>query len=334
MSAGNRPVVEPRWRDSVRITTAAYAFPAVSRTLPELAAAGALQSDPALLSAFGFEHVRAAVEESPYALAERAALAALEGAGVAPDGIDLLVYGGTPGPLAYEAGAGTAEAAARLRTTGRFQFPGARLHHELGLVNATLIGVDQLACTTLFAAVRVARALCVAEGLDRALCVSAEFTPAEAGREAIYNCTSDAACAVVVERGAGANHIVAARTVTKGYYWDCDARRDEIIASYFPTARHVILRTLDDAGWRPTDVDWVIPHNVSRRSWDVLLGLVGLPNARFWDDNIARDGHTLAGDNFINLADALESGRILPGAKVLLFAYGYGAHWTAIALEA
>lgn len=334
MSAGSRPVVEPRWRDRARIAAAAYAFPAASRTLGELAAAGALESDPALLSGFGFERVRAAVEESPYELAERAALAALERAGVAPDTVDLIVYGGTPAPLAYEAGAGSASAAARLRTTGRFQFAGARLHYELGLVNATLIGIDQLACTTLFAAVRVARALCIAEGLDRALCVSAEFTPGEAQREAIYNCTSDAACAVVVERGAGANRIVAGRTVTKGYYWDCDRRRDEIVASYFPTARHVILRTLDDAGWRTADVDWVIPHNVSRRSWDVLLALLGLPNARFWDDNIARDGHTLAGDNFINLADALESGRIEAGAKVLLFAYGYGAHWTALALEA
>lgn len=128
--------------------------------------------------------------------------------------------------------------------------------------------------------------------------------------------------------------MVAGRTVTKGYYWDCDALRNEIVASYFPTARHVILRTLEDAGWRVDDVDWVIPHNVSRRSWDVLLGLLRLPNARIWDGNIARDGHTLAGDNFINLADALDSGRIEPRAKVLLFAYGYGAHWTALALEA
>jgi 3-oxoacyl-[acyl-carrier-protein] synthase III len=334
VSAGNRPVIEPRWRDAVRIAGAAYAFPAVSRSLPELAAAGVLESDPALLSAFGFERVRAAEEESPYELAARAATTVLDGAGVPADSVDLLVYGGTPGPLAYEAGAGSAAGAARLRTTDRFLFPGARLHHELGLVNATLVGVDQLACTTLFAAVRVARALCVAEKLDRALCVSAEFSPAEAGREAIYNCTSDAACAVLVERGAGANRVVAARTVTKGYYWDCETRRDEIVASYFPTARHVILRTLDDAGWRTSDVDWVIPHNVSRRSWDVLLGLVGTSNARFWDENIARDGHTLAGDNFINLADALESGRIEAGAKVLLFAYGYGAHWTALALEA
>jgi 3-oxoacyl-[acyl-carrier-protein] synthase-3 len=334
MSAGRRPSIEPRCRESVRIATAAYAFPAGSRTLAELAAVGALESDPALLANFGFERVRVADVESPYGMARSAADAVLERAGVDPESVGLLVYGGTPAPLAYEAGSAPAVSGVSLRTTGRFKYPGARLHHELGLVNATMIGVDQLACTTLFAAVRVARALCVAEGIERALCVSAEFTPADAYREAIYNCTSDAACAVLVERGAGPNRIVAAHTVTKGYYWDCDALRDEIVASYFPTARHVMLRTIDNAGWRPEDVDWVIPHNVSRRSWEVLLGLVHLPNARLWDANIARDGHTLAGDNFINLTDALESGRIAPGERVLLFAYGYGAHWTALAMEA
>ena len=45
-------------------------------------------------------------------------------------------------------------------------------------------------------------------------------------------------------------------------------------------------------------------------------------------------GHTLAGDNFINLRDALDSGTISPGDRLLLFAYGFGAHWTSLAVEA
>ena len=58
--------------------------------------------------------------------------------------------------------------------------------------------------------------------------------------------------------------------------------RDEIVASYFPTARHVIGRTIREAGWSAADVDWVIPHNVSRRSWEILMGLVAFPRARLW----------------------------------------------------
>ncbi len=81
-------------------------------------------------------------------------------------------------------------------------------------------------------------------------------------------------------------------------------------------------------------MDWVIPHNVSERSWQILMGLAGLQNSRLWGDNIAEIGHTLAGDNFINLHDALEAGAVTPGERLLLFSYGYGAHWTGLAIEA
>ena len=110
--------------------------------------------------------------------------------------------------------------------------------------------------------------------------------------------------------------------------------REEVVASYFPTSVHAIGRVLADAGWRADDVDWVIPHNVSARSWEVLLRLAHLPNAKLWTRNIARRGHALAGDNFINLRDAIEAGDLRAGQRALLFSYGYGAHWTALAVEA
>ncbi|HKO15706.1 MAG TPA: 3-oxoacyl-[acyl-carrier-protein] synthase III C-terminal domain-containing protein, partial [Gemmatimonadaceae bacterium] len=194
--------------------------------------------------------------------------------------------------------------------------------------------LDQLACTSLFSAVRIACALIETGEARRVLCVSAEFFPASGGREAIYNCTADAACALLVEGGAERNRLLASAHVTKGYYWQGDALRNEIVASYFPTAKHVIAETLRRAAWRADDVTWVIPHNVSVRSWEILLGLAGIPRERLWCRNVARLGHTLAGDNFINLRDALTEGSVQPGDRLLLFSYGYGAHWAAFAVEA
>lgn len=311
----------------------AYAFPRARRSVRELAAAGLLRSEPEVLERFGFAQVHVAERESPFDLALAAAERLLREWAVDPASVGLLVWGGAPSPDAFAPGSGelSVEDGA---APDRFRFPATRLQWELGLDEAMVLGVDQLACTSLFGAVRVARALSLAEGIDRALCVAAEFHPAEAGREALLNCTSDAACAVLVERAGERNRIVAATQVTKGYYWDTGALREEVVASYFPTARHVVARTLERAGWAPEEVDWVIPHNVSRRSWEILLGLVRLPRARLWDANIARNGHTLAGDNFINLRDALDSGAVRPGERLLLFSYGYGAHWTALAVEA
>jgi 3-oxoacyl-[acyl-carrier-protein] synthase-3 len=310
-----------------------YAFPAATRTVAELGTAGLLQSEPALLERHGFERVHEAREESPYELARRCAGRLLESGGVDPASVGLLVYSGTPGAAAFAPHAAPARGGCFLRTTERFRFPATRLQYELGLTRASVLALDQLACAGLFGAIRVARSLCLSEGVERVLCVSAEFFPAEAGREAIFNCTSDAACAVLVERGGERNRLVAGAHVTKGYYWDADVLRDQIVASYFPTARHVIEHTLAHAGWAD-GVDWLIPHNVSRRSWEILRSLTGLTRVRFWGENLARDGHTLAGDNFINLRDALASGAVRPGERLLLFCYGFGAHWTGLAVEA
>jgi 3-oxoacyl-[acyl-carrier-protein] synthase III len=311
-----------------------YEFPAGTRSVRELAATGLLESTAETLESLGFGQIRVACEESSYSLALAASTRLLEESGVDRDSIGLLVYGGAPGGLAFAPARELASAARDVVSAARFRYPSTRLQYDLGLERAAVLAVDQLACTTLFGAVRVARALCVAEGIERALCVSADMYPPLAGREALFNCTADAGCAVLIERENPRNRIVAARTITKGYYWNADAMRDEIVASYFPTARHLITGTVRDAGWSSDDVDWVIPHNVSRRSWEILMGLVGLPRARLWADNIARDGHTLAGDNFINLHDALSAGTITPGDRLLLFSYGYGAHWTALAVEA
>jgi len=312
----------------------AYAFPAGSRSVGELARDNQLASSAETLESFGFDRVHVGVDETPYDLALTAARSLLEQNDIDPQSIGLLIYGGTPASMAFADATGSVDAATRLCTMSRFKYPSTRLQYDLDLANAWTFAVDQLACTTLLGAARIARALCLAEGIDRALCVSSEFFPVNAGREAIFNCTSDAACAVLIERDGPRNRLVSATNVTKGYYWDVETMRDEIVASYFPTARHVMLRTIADAGWDPGDVDWIIPHNVSMRSWEILSGLVRLPRARLFSQNISRHGHTLAGDNFINYRDALDGGCIEPGHKVVLFSYGFGAHWTGIAVEA
>jgi 3-oxoacyl-[acyl-carrier-protein] synthase-3 len=324
-------------RHALCIRGIAYAYATESCSVRELAMRGALESEPAVLEGFGFERVHVAVEESPYALAHAAASRLLDEQRIEPASIGLLVCGGTPSAMAFSAAIDAEVGAASLCTADRFRYPATRLQHELGLEHAAVFALDQLACTTLFGAVRVAHAMMHSEGIERALCVASEFYPVHAGREALYNCTSDAACALLLERTDDTdarNRIVGAATITKGYYWDATAMREEVVASYFPTAVHAIWRTLESAGWRAEDVDWVIPHNVSARSWEVLLRLAHLPNAKLWSRNIARRGHALAGDNFINLRDAIDAGDLRRGQRALLFSYGYGAHWAALAVEA
>jgi 3-oxoacyl-[acyl-carrier-protein] synthase-3 len=72
---------------------------------------------------------------------------------------------------------------------------------------------------------------------------------------------------------------------------------------------------------------------VSRRSWEILLQLTGLAADQLYADNIAAKGHVISGDNFINLKDAGDSGRLRSGDRLLLFNFGFGASWSCLLVE-
>jgi 3-oxoacyl-[acyl-carrier-protein] synthase-3 len=208
------------------------------------------------------------------------------------------------------------------------------LQYEFGLLNATVVGISQVGCQGLMSAVKCASDFLLANpDARRVLCVSADVFPACAKREVIYNVISDGACALLVEKDAGTNRIIAQRQITKGYYWDSVQRKNEIVAAYFPTAKHIVNETLAAAGLKPGDLAWIIPHNVSLRSWEILLGLLGLSREKLFADNIATKGHVIAADNFINLKDATDAGKLQRGDKLLLFNFGFGANWSCLILE-
>jgi 3-oxoacyl-[acyl-carrier-protein] synthase III len=76
-----------------------------------------------------------------------------------------------------------------------------------------------------------------------------------------------------------------------------------------------------------------LPHNVSRRSWEILLGLIGFSKDQLFGDNIAAKGHVIAADNWINLKDATQRNLLKPRDKFLMFNFGFGANWAATLLE-
>jgi 3-oxoacyl-[acyl-carrier-protein] synthase-3 len=307
------------------ITAIAYLLPGAPVPLEALAAQGRLDTSVEVLREFGFEFVH--ISDVP---ADELALQALQrlltDSAIEPESIDVLIY------------AGAIPQSHRVATGGRledFSYPVARLQYECGLTNATTAAVGQAGCTGLMAAIDFAAGQLHANpAWRRAICVSADVLPPDASREIIVNVISDGACAVLVERDAMRNRILATRRVSKGYYWDSTERNNEIIAAYFPTARSIVRDILASLDLAPADISLVIPHNVSRRSWNILLPLIGVHPDRLFADNIGRKGHVIAADNYINLKDATDAGRVQEGDRLLLFNFGFGAAWAATILEA
>ncbi|HEV8683560.1 MAG TPA: 3-oxoacyl-[acyl-carrier-protein] synthase III C-terminal domain-containing protein [Actinomycetota bacterium] len=314
--------------DPVGIRALTYRLGSSEATLEDLEAEGLLVSPADLLRSFGFDRVRIAEsDEERRSLARVAAQNLLEDHDVDPLDIDVLIlFGGLPPEPAPPGEDG--------ELIGRFRYPVGRLQHELGLNRAVAFAIGQQGCAALISALRVARSLLIAEEARNVLCVGVDVVPPGAAREVVYNVLSDGACAALVSRPWERLRPVAFRQVTKGYYWDSPARRDEIVAAYFPTARNVIREAVGAAGLTLDDLSLVVPDNVSARSWEILLDLLDVPEERAFLGNAARKGHSISADLVVNLKDAMEDRAPEPGAPVALFTFGFGANWGAAVLRA
>jgi 3-oxoacyl-[acyl-carrier-protein] synthase-3 len=314
--------------EPVGIRAVEYRLGSTEATLEDLEADRLLSSPPELLRSFGFDRVHIAEsDEERGDLARLTAADLLREHDVDPLDIDVLIlFGGLPVDPVPNADGG--------ELIGRFRYPAGRLQHELGLSRAVAFAIGQQGCAAMLSAVRVARSLLVAGDARNVLCVGVDVVPAGAQREVVYNVLSDGACAVLLSRPWERLRPVAFRHVTKGYYWDSPARRDEIVAAYFPTARNVVRDAVAAAGLTVQDVSLVVPDNVSARSWRILLDLLDVPETRAFLGNAARKGHSISADLAVNLKDALADRPPEPEAPMALFTFGFGANWSAAVLRA
>jgi 3-oxoacyl-[acyl-carrier-protein] synthase III len=314
--------------EPVGIRALNYRLGSSTLTLEELAARNLLTSPPDLLRSFGFDRVHVADGED-----ERANLGSLvteellREHDVDPLDVDVLIlFGGLPTEALPKADGDD--------LLEMFRYPVGRLQHEVGLTRSVAFGLGQQGCTALLSSMRVARSLLLAGEARNVLCVGVDVVPPGARREVVYNVLSDGACAVLLSRPWERLRPVAFRQVTKGYYWDSPSRRDEIVAAYFPTARNVIRDAVTAAGVSLEELALFVPDNVSLRSWQILLDLLGVPEDRAFLGNASSKGHSITSDLAVNLKDALVSRELNQEAPVAMFTFGFGANWGAAVLRA
>jgi 3-oxoacyl-[acyl-carrier-protein] synthase-3 len=323
---------------TVGIESIAEYLPPHTATVTELGERGLLRGSADTLRSFGFESVHLACEESNLDMAIAAADKLLNDAGIDRDEIGMILYAAALNSSSTLWNGNGISRPGSVLDLGNvhdlFKYPGSVLQTELDLPNAAVVGINQVGCASIFAALRMARALVQTEdNLEAVLCVSADKFPSGQQRDLAYNLVSDGACAALVRRDAKRNRIVECAQVTKGALWESDEIENEIIAAYFPTAAALIERTLDKAGLKIDDIALVIPHNVSLRSWEILGRLIKCPSDRIYTNNISKIGHTIASDNLLNLKHATDAGLIAKGELMLLFTFGYGSNWACMVVQ-
>ena len=81
-------------------------------------------------------------------------------------------------------------------------------------------------------------------------------------------------------------------------------------------------------GLGPDDVDLVVPHQANLRIIEAVAKRAGIPMERCFV-NVQRYGNMSAATVPVALVEALEAGRVKPGADLLLTGFGAGLTWSA-----
>ncbi len=131
----------------------------------------------------------------------------------------------------------------------------------------------------------------------------------------------DGAWSIWVPAG-GARRPTSAATVQRAeHYLRMEGRETYRYATR--TIASSALRAVERAGWTPDEVDLIVPHQANIRIIESVAKGLGIPMDRFFID-LDRYGNTSAASVPLALSEAVDAGRLRPGAKVVFVAFGAG----------
>ncbi|HVF89066.1 MAG TPA: 3-oxoacyl-[acyl-carrier-protein] synthase III C-terminal domain-containing protein [Blastocatellia bacterium] len=298
-----------------------------TRTVEDSAARGRLVSSARVLKEAGFSsHHICSEKRSAYDLA-RSAVEKIEGD---LRGIGAILYSTC---LPVNGNAGDEKLFYETRDVKHLMdFPASHLQSDFKLDAATVIGLNQQACTGMLGSLRVARMLLNTEPeLGRVLCVTADRFPDAALYEQSYSLISDGAAACIASFAPSGFRLLGHHAATNGAM--AGASDDEAVGNYFSYTFKVIRDALIKAGLGIDDIDWIVPQNTNAKAWQILSRLLGFDFGRVYFPSIGDVGHVISGDNIINLSRLIADGKIKPGERALLFMAGYGLNWQCVILE-
>jgi 3-oxoacyl-[acyl-carrier-protein] synthase III len=227
----------------------------------------------------------------------------------------------------------------------------------LGATNAAAFDV-QAACTGFLYALNVAEGLIATEQARRVLVVASEklttimdwsdratavlfgdgagatlVRPSENGRGILSSyMKSDGTLAELLYRpGGGAAHPPDQALLTDHSYFIKMAGREVFKAAVLSMA-DACDQTLARAGLKAAEIDLLIPHQANIRIIESTAKHAGIEMGRVYV-NVDRYGNTSAASVAIALDEAVRSGRLEPGMKVLFCAFGAGFTWASTVVQ-
>ncbi|MFN8875856.1 MAG: beta-ketoacyl-ACP synthase III [Gemmatimonadota bacterium] len=322
-------------RPYAMITGTGRAVPAYAMPNADFAAIGIDTSDEWIRERTGIRQRYIARDgETCVSLAADASRQAMARAGVAPEDIDLLVFGTcSPDKL--------------------LPASGVELQAQIGAVNASAFDLNA-ACTSFVYGVSVAEGFIAAESARTVLVIGAEKLSGIINWKDRNTCVlfGDGAGAAIMQRAQGGKGVVSRFMRSDGHlasllYRPKGGSAEPVTPEILAEGSHLVAmagretfkhavrsmnealdRALADAGLTGDDIDLLIPHQANLRIIEATAKHGHMPMDKVFV-NVDRYGNTSAGSVPIALDEAMQSGRIQPGMKVMLVAFGAGFTWAS-----
>lgn len=114
------------------------------------------------------------------------------------------------------------------------------------------------------------------------------------------------------------------------WFYQMDGRKVyEFTLTRVPDTAEILI---EKAGLSPDDVDWIVLHQANYRIINAVSRRLGLPEEKFFI-NIGSVGNTSSASIPIAIDEAVRSGKIKEGNKILMIGYGGGLSWGGVLFE-
>jgi 3-oxoacyl-[acyl-carrier-protein] synthase-3 len=280
----------------------------------------------------------AAAGECTSDLATKAALAAMENAGITADEIDLILV-------------------ATITPDMFFPSTSCFVQHKLGAKRAACFDVSA-ACAGFLYALEIAQQFITSHTYDTILVIGAEKLSSIVDWTDRNTCVlfGDGAGAAILRHRGGGHGVISTFMGSDGGLSDilyipgggsrfpitkenADQRLNCIKMNGKETYKHAVTSMLDaahralgDAHLKPNDLACIIPHQANLRIIEAIAHRMGVPMDRFMV-NLDRYGNTSAAAVAIALDEAHRTGRMQVGDYVLLVVFGGGLTWASSVIQ-
>ena len=296
-------------------------------------------NDEWIVSRTGIRERRiAADDEATSDLATKAALAAMENAGITAADIDLILVATVTPDMAFP-------------STACF------VQHKIGAKGAACFDVSA-ACSGFLYAIEIAQQFITSHTYDTILVIGADKLSSIVDWTDRNTCVlfGDGAGAAILQHRGGGHGVISTYMASNGALSDilyipgggsrfpvtaesAGERLNCIKMSGKETYKHAVISMLDaahkvlaDANLTPHDLACIIPHQANLRIIEAIAQRLDLPLDRFMV-NLDRFGNTSAAAVAIALDEANRTGRMKVGDYVLLVVFGGGLTWAASVVQ-